>query len=309
MDRDQPSDRIHALLRGVRPSAIVDCDGDLEVEIEAPTVNLPQLPSAEGLGEPARIDGEHPVYLLYTSGTTGTPKAVVVPDRGLRNLITGFLAPLFDENDVSTVGVISPFFFDASMKMIHGALGTGRCLSIITTDERDDFGELTRALHESRVDALDGTPTYLGAWMEYVGLRERPSLKCLLIGGERLGAELANRLTQVTGGQVYNVYGPTEATVDATVHRHQPDSQRVPIGRPIPGVDVRLMRGRHEVGVGQPGELLIGGAGVALGYFDDPKRTEEKFVIDPFGPGSGRLPMTGLYGPTNICILKVNQQS
>lgn len=293
VDRDQPSDRIHALLRGVRPSAIVDCDGDLEVEIEAPAVNLPQLPSAEGLGEPARIDGEHPVYLLYTSGTTGTPKAVVVPDRGLRNLVTGFLAPLFDENDVSTVGVISPFFFDASMKMIHGALGTGRCLSIITTDERDDFGELTRALHESRVDALDGTPTYLGAWMEYVGLRERPSLKCLLIGGERLGAELANRLTQVTGGQVYNVYGPTEATVDATVHRHQPDSQRVPIGRPIPGVDVRLMRGRHEVGVGQPGELLIGGAGVALGYFDDPKRTEEKFVIDPFGPGSGRFYRTG----------------
>ncbi|WP_433930262.1 amino acid adenylation domain-containing protein [Curtobacterium flaccumfaciens] len=296
IDAAAPAARRADLVRLARPDAIVDADATLSAdEYDAPVITFPASTSRGGTVRPPRTDPDRPVYVIFTSGSTGRPKAVVVSDRGLDNLVSAFVGPLFDAHGVSTVGVVSPFTFDASIKMTYGALTTGRTLHIITEDERDDVATMGGRLTAAGVDALDGTPSYL-AVLAAQDPATAPALACILVGGEPLSAELADALAGWSGAQVVNVYGPTEATVDATSHTHVVGAARVPIGAPIAGVDVRIARGGRLVAVGQPGEIHIGGAGVALGYLDDADLTAERFVVDPFGPGSGRFYRTGDLG-------------
>ena len=297
VDAEQPQQRLRDLTVRARAAAVVDCDDDLPGDLAPDVAQVDMAGLGEApLPEEPEIEPEHPLYLLYTSGTSGQPKAVVVPDRGLSNLISGFIAPTFDEHAVGTAALLAPFYFDASIKIIYGALATGRTLHIVTADERDDIRTLAATLTTAGVDAIDGTPSYLQALAAQLDDGHALALRCMLIGGEPLAAELADTLAAATGAAVYNVYGPTEATVDATAHRHEPGSGRVPIGRPIPGVEVRIMRRGRRVAPGQPGEIVIGGPGVALGYFDDAEMTAEKFRLDSFGPGSGRCYWTGDLG-------------
>ncbi|GIG70496.1 non-ribosomal peptide synthetase [Phytomonospora endophytica] len=295
IDRANPEARLRALLADSRPACVITCDEPVDTGL--PTLDLRELPTSTAAQPPAETTPETAVYCLYTSGTSGTPKGVIVEDRGLTNLHAEFIDPLLTAEGVGTVGLIAPFAFDASIKMIYGALTTGRHLRVLTAGERDDVTGLAARLAAWNVDALDCTPTYLGVLCDTWQRGPAAHLTALLVGGEALDTALADRAAALTGATVYNVYGPTEATVDATCHRHEPGT-RMTIGRAIPGADVRVVRNGRALGRGLPGEIWIGGAGVARGYLDAPELTAEKFTEDPFGPGSGRFYRTGDRGRT-----------
>ncbi|MBX0301895.1 amino acid adenylation domain-containing protein, partial [Cryobacterium sp. 1639] len=297
VERRQPAERLLRVVADVAARCVIDCDGDLVVPGTA-VLLLDEAMLTDSTSAPAFTvphgDASTAVYCIYTSGSSGTPKGVVIEDGGLQNLCTAFIAPLLEESKVAHIALLASFAFDASIKMIYGALTTGRHLVILTDDERDDVLGLADRLAVLGVDAFDCTPSYLRAlrraW-EPAGIA--PRLAALLVGGEALDAQTADWASSALGAVVSNVYGPTEATVDATVHHYVPGSGTVNIGAPIPGVDVRIVRGGRPVGTGLPGELWIGGVGVARGYVGDPGLTAERFVIDPFGVGSGRYYRTG----------------
>jgi acyl-CoA synthetase (AMP-forming)/AMP-acid ligase II len=152
-----------------------------------------------------------------------------------------------------------------------------------------------RLLEREAVSALQITPAYLQVLLEDEGAQHFiKGLRHILIGGERLGAEVKERLRALSGAKLYNVYGPTETTIWPTAGMLE-RGKEVGIGRPIGNTDTYIVDGDGNLcGMGIPGELWIGGAAVARGYWGQAELTAEKFVANPFG--EGRLYRTGDVG-------------
>ncbi|MFD6563043.1 condensation domain-containing protein [Micromonospora profundi] len=217
---------------------------------------------------------DSPAYIIFTSGTTGAPKGVVVSRTALSNLIQGE-AQRFGISAGSRVLLIAPPTVDPWICHVAGALTAGAALVHVdpaTSDLRSD-------LMGARV-----THAFLPAPM--VGLlagANAPALQMLASAGDHCRrADLAS----APGERHFNIYGPTEATVTATVAAVTGDAEPVPVGAPIRGLGARvLIDGAASAPLGVPGHLLITGAGVALGYLDDAALTRERFRDDPCSPG------------------------
>ena len=249
-------------------------------------------------GSPVAVaggDGDQAAYVIYTSGSTGVPKGVVVPHRAVVNFLGSMLRePGLGAGDV--VVAVTTLSFDISVLELFLALVCGARVVVASADEALDANLLVGVLERSDATVLQATPTtfamlFAGGWSGRGGLK-------VLCGGEALSPELAGRL--VAGcGPVWNMFGPTETTVWSTVASVTAEAvaatsgPAMSIGRPIANTVCRVLDGRGGlVPVGVPGELHIGGAGVASGYLDRPELTESRFVVDPFDPG-GRLYRTG----------------
>jgi thioesterase domain-containing protein len=191
------------------------------------------------------------------------------------------------------VAVNGPITFDTSVKQVIQLL-EGHCLEIIPEPLRRDGEALCGYLRERAVDVLDCTPTQLHLLLAGGLVRDPTSVRCVLVGGEAIDPAL----WQVLAGssiEFVNVYGPTECTVDATACRIERGQPRPSLGHPLANVRTYVLdRDRQLVPVGVPGELYIGGAGVARGYLGDPEATAERFLDDPFDrtPGA-RMYRTG----------------
>ena len=235
-------------------------------------------------------------YVMYTSGSTGRPKGVAVPHRGIVRLLFGQDYTRFAPDEV--FGHVSAFTFDVTTFEIWGALLHGaRCVMLppgvptpaVVADTIGRHGITTLWLTGSLFNGLiEDAPGALA------GLRR------LLVGGEALSVPHVRRaLGLLRGTQLINGYGPTEASVFACCHpvpRDLPaDAPSVPIGRPITNTDAYVMdRHGQLTPIGVPGELLLGGPGVALGYVNRPDLTREKFIPDPFtGEPGARVYRTG----------------
>ncbi|HEY6349974.1 MAG TPA: amino acid adenylation domain-containing protein [Candidatus Angelobacter sp.] len=281
-----PASNIRAIVVGVTEQGIV-LDGS----------------SVNGLGSP-----DVPAYVIYTSGSTGQPKGSIVSHRALVNHAMQ-MVDLYDLGPDRRMLQFSPLSFDASAEDIFPTLLSGAAL----VAPQDSFAyspqELLAFCQENEITAVH-LPVVL--WHHLVdnlfnrNLTLPTQLRVLSVGGESPSADHLNRWSAITGDRVAfrNMYGPTEATITATVYRRdaaKPAHEgrtRVPIGRPLKNVSVYVLGSEMEpVSVGEPGEIYIGGAGLAYGYINRPDLTAEKFVPDPFGlhPGS-RLYRTGDMG-------------
>lgn len=230
-------------------------------------------------------------YLIYTSGSTGRPKGVEIPHRAAVN----FLADMAREPGMGPedrILAVTTLSFDISLLELLLPLSVGATAVLVDSDTAADGRRLRELLEEVRPTHLQGTPA---TWrlLLAAGWEGDASLTALS-GGETLPPDLAEELVEKTG-VLWNVYGPTEATVWATRHRVTEVDGPVSIGRPIANTRVHVLdENLRPVPVGVPGELCIGGLGVARGYHRRPDLTEEKFVPDPFGHGPGdRLYRTG----------------
>ena len=246
---------------------------------------------------PAKEDAHQLAYVIYTSGSTGRPKGVMVEHRNVASLWQG-LEPLYRAaRPCRRVAVNASFNFDASVKQFIQLL-SGRTLVIVPQETRLDPPAMLDFLAANAVDAIDCTPWQLKSWVS-AGLLATPArrLSTVLIGGEPIDTELWKTLARCPDTDFFNVYGPTESTVDATFARLRADETAPHIGRPMENRQIHILdRSRQLAPAGVAGEIYIGGAGVARGYLNRPDLTAERFLPDPFAGGDARLYKTGDLG-------------
>ncbi|MCF7549503.1 non-ribosomal peptide synthetase [Pseudonocardia sp. WMMC193] len=247
-------------------------------------------------GNPHRAD--LPAYVIYTSGSTGRPKGVVTPYRGLTNMMVNHREKIFRPAVAAAGGRVFrvahtvSFSFDMSWEELLW-LVDGHEVHICDESLRRDAPELVRYCDRERIDVVNVTPTYAHHLFAAGFLdadRHRPPL--VLLGGEAVPESIWGRLRDTDGVWGYNLYGPTEYTIN-TLGAGTDESATPVVGRPIANTrDHVLDAGLQPVPAGVVGELYVAGAGLARGYLGRGALTAERFVADPFTPG-GRLYRTG----------------
>ncbi|HVR96204.1 MAG TPA: amino acid adenylation domain-containing protein, partial [Thermoanaerobaculia bacterium] len=256
-----------------------------------------RLPVLEPAAPPAAgSTPENLAYVMFTSGSTGAPKAVGVPHRAVVRLVRAM-----DYADLGPRQVflqLAPPAFDASTLEVWGPLLNGGRLVLFPPAVRPASAELGAVLQRHEVTALWLTAGLFHQTVE-TGLEGLRTVSQLLAGGDVLSPEHVNRvLTELPGCVVINGYGPTENTTFTCCHPVRepvPPGLTVPIGRPIANTYVHVLgRDLQPVPVGVPGELFAGGDGLARGYLNRPDLTAQRFVPDPFAAAPGaRLYRTG----------------
>ncbi|SOB88723.1 non-ribosomal peptide synthetase [Streptomyces sp. 1331.2] len=294
MDPDYPDERLAFMLR--------DTDACLVLTQErhrARLTRLSDMPAllidqagAQDAGEVPVIDvgPDHLAYILYTSGSTGEPKGVMIEHRSICRLVDS--ASLAEVSASDVVGQTSNFCFDVYTHECWSALTRGATLAVVAKEALVDSARLA-----DTVRSLGITTLWLTSALFNRHLTERPDmlagLKTVLYGGEAVERSVADAV--IAGpwapGRLANCYGPTEATVCAVRHtveatdEHRPT---MPIGRPLDNTEVYVMDPTGRLSpVGVPGELWIAGPGVARGYWNRPALTEQRFVRHPFSTASG----------------------
>ncbi len=230
-------------------------------------------------------------YVIYTSGSTGRPKGVMLEHRSVVN----FLASMQREpglREGERFVSVTTLSFDIAGLEIHGPLSSGGTVVLASRATALDGRALAALLERERADLLQATPATWRLLLDS-GWRGRAGLK-MLCGGEALPRELAQRLLAL-GGELWNLYGPTETTIWSTAWRVTDASRAIPIGRPIANTQCYVLDERHQpVPIGVGGELCIGGDGLARGYLGREELTAEKFVtIELPGLGKRRVYRTG----------------
>jgi surfactin family lipopeptide synthetase A len=303
LDPDDPAERIAFMLADLGAPVLVTNHGRTG-SLPAAGARVVLVDDGDGDGdEPpdreraARPHPDNACYIVYTSGSTGRPKGVVVTHRGLTN----YLMWSIDAYQVAAGGgapLVSPLRFDLSVTTLFCPLLAGR--PVVLVPEGDELDVLARYLTRN-VDfgLVKLTPAHLEALDRAMPRVPAEADGFLVVGGESLhGSTAAAWRERVPGLRMVNEYGPTETVVGCCayeVDEHTDLTGTVPIGRPIANMrlyvlDANLM----PVVPGAVGELYVGGAGVARGYWNRPDLTAQRFVADPFAttPG-GRLYRTG----------------
>jgi len=247
---------------------------------------------AEGAGDnlPPLSPPPRLAYVIYTSGSTGKPKGVMVPRRALVNFLLSMAErPGFTRAD--TLLAVTTVSFDISLLELLLPLTTGGQVVMAGKEQAYDAGELGRLLESHHVTLMQATPTTWRLLVES-GWAGKPDLR-ILCGGEALTADLARQLLPRCR-ELWNMYGPTETTIWSSLARIT-SADAIGLGAPIANTQFYVVNeGREVVPAGTPGELLIGGEGVALGYLHKPEMTAQRFLADRFTPvPGGQLYCTG----------------
>ncbi|MGW5145710.1 amino acid adenylation domain-containing protein [Rhodococcus koreensis] len=304
LELDHPAERLVAMLDDARPTVLVTTS-DVAGTLAAATVDtlavdtldfgaVASAPLSEAElggfapGTPGRLD--HPAYVIYTSGSTGKPKGVVTPYRGLTNMQFNHREAIFEPVVAAAGGrrlriahTVS-FAFDMSWEELLW-LVEGHEVHICDENLRRDAEALVAYCDTHEIDVVNVTPTYAQHLIEEGLLdegrgRHRPPL--VLLGGEAVSDSVWNRLRDTDGTCGYNLYGPTEYTIN-TLGAGTVDSATPTVGTPIWNTSAYVLDAwLRPVPDGVPGELYISGVGLARGYLDRFALTAERFVADPF---------------------------
>ena len=243
---------------------------------------------AQAVDEPLEPDAAPGdlAYILYTSGSTGRPKGVMIPHRAIANHMR-WMAEALPLTADDVVLQRTPIGFDASVWEFWAPLIAGARLAMAPAGAHRDPALLARALAEHEVTVLQMVPSMLRALLDEPTFAEGGRLRRICCGGEALTPDLTDACLGRLPVELVNLYGPTEATIDATWWRCRPGERSTPIGRPIAGIRAWVLDERQQpVPPGVPGELHLGGVGLALGYVSRPDLTAARVGPDPQPPGS-----------------------
>ncbi|MCT7964314.1 amino acid adenylation domain-containing protein [Laspinema sp. D1] len=243
---------------------------------------MPFLPPITG------VTSENLAYIIYTSGSTGKPKGVLIAHQGLCNLVETQIK-LFKVRPDSCVLQFASISFDASIWEIIMALCVGGTLCLGTREQLQPGPTLLQLLREQKITHANFVPSVLAALPN----EELPALENIVVGGEECPPSLVERWA--SGRRFFNLYGPTESTVCATIAQCFNSTGTLSIGRPIANTQTYILDPHNQpVPIGVPGELHIAGVGLAKGYLNRPDLTDEKFIPNPFSNELGsRLYKTG----------------
>ncbi|MGQ0635971.1 MAG: amino acid adenylation domain-containing protein [Planctomycetaceae bacterium] len=297
LETNAPPTRLRTLIRDTGAKVVLTCapqqvPGDLPdlrtVLLDDPALHLKRQPD----DNPALNGAADAIaYVMYTSGSTGLPKGVLVPHRGIVRLVCGAAYVPFGQK-LRFLWLASPAF-DASTFELWGALLHGSAC-VIYPERVPDLGDLERLLREQQINCLWLTSSFFNILVD-----SRPELLAgvshLIIGGEALSVDHVRKFRlrhpQVT---LINGYGPTETTTFACTYPIPPelpaDWTSIPIGRPIANTEAYVLdAARQPVAIGVAGELHIGGDGLARGYLNRRELTSEKFIPHPFRSSADAL--------------------
>ncbi|WP_216209698.1 non-ribosomal peptide synthetase [Amycolatopsis aidingensis] len=302
-DPGYPDERLRYLLADANPALVITGSAIatrlpphvplLPLDDSATHSALAALP-ADDLTEAERaapLTGRDAAYLCYTSGSTGRPKGVLVEHAALVNLHEHHRERLFPP-EVSRVALTAPLAFDASWDPVLWMVA-GHELHLIDEDTRRAADALVGYLRERRVDVVETTPSHARQLLAAGLLAGEHRPRVLALGGEPVDPGLWQELRRVEGLIGYNLYGPTESTVDSVIARLG-EHDRPAIGTPVHNTRALVLDARlRPAPAGVAGELYLGGAGLARGYLGRAGRTAERFVADPFGGSGERLYRTG----------------
>ena len=247
------------------------------------SINAPDSSTAT----PARVEPRHLAYVIYTSGSTGKPKGVGIEHRNIVNYVLG-VSERFGFEPGMQHAIISTIAADLGNTVLFPALATGGTLHVIAQERAENGALLAEYFEREKIDVLKIVPSHFAALNpERVMPRRR-----LILGGEASRLDWVAKLRAISPGcEIHNHYGPTETTVGVLTYRVGTElpvtpSGNLPLGKPLPGSEIRL----------EDGELCIGGAGVARGYLNRPELTAEKFAGGFYRTGDrGRLLPDGNY--------------
>ena len=231
------------------------------------------------------IAPDDPVYVIFSSGSTGRPKGIVIPHRALVNYVQWANAAYL-RNSASDLALHTSLAFDLTVTSIFTPLTTGG--AVVAYPPRGVRPPILDVMDDDRVDVIKLTPSHLALAVEHRATPAR--LRAFIVGGENFDVDLARRVDDRFGGRVaiFNEYGPTETTVGCMIHRFDRNHDRrasVPIGRPAADTYIYLLDDQLTPVGNSVGEIFVGGAGLALGYLDDPSLTADRFIADPFRDG------------------------
>ena len=303
LDPDHPRERLAAILADTTPRLLLAerrLAGLVPAAVGATSVWLGEGAAAEAPEElpPGPVDGKNLAYVIHTSGSTGRPKGVMVSHRAIANRLL-WMQREFPLSASDRVLQKTPLSFDASIWEIFCPLLAGAELVMARPGGHADSAYLAREVGASEITVLQLVPSLLHPFLDAPGVEDCTSLERMFCGGEELTTALAERFGRRLGARLHNLYGPTEAAIDATFWVCRPGPSEggrgVPIGRPLANVEVHVLNPHLLLAPPEvPGELMIGGAGLARGYRGRPGETAARFLPNPWSEVPGeRLYRTG----------------
>ncbi|MEO8425514.1 MAG: amino acid adenylation domain-containing protein, partial [Verrucomicrobiota bacterium] len=306
LDPAYPKDRLKYMLQDTRTTVVLTQEhfrdslilsGVTPICLDNDQTEL----SKESQQDPdAETNSLNPAYVMYTSGSTGAPKGVLVTHRGVvnHNLAAVKLYGLEPEDRVLQFASIS---FDIAVEELFPSWMIGATVVFRTEDVALSGKQFLRWIEQEGISVMDLPTAYWHEWVQQISRLEEvlpQSLRVVIVGGEKAQSGVFSTWLEVGGDRVrwFNTYGPTETTVIATAYspkvnlESQSESGDLPIGRPISNTQVYLLDAYLQpVPTSVAGELYIAGEGLARGYLNRPDSTAEKFLPNPFSVEPGRL--------------------
>ena len=270
-------------LREVMPEAQCEL---VKLDTQWETISQQSVENLQPIATPEDI-----AYVVYTSGSTGKPKGVEIPHRALTNFLWSMRTqPGCTENDILLA--VTTLSFDIAGLELYLPLITGGRIELASQQVAADGWLLQKQIEASGVTLMQATPATWRMLIE-TGWKGTPGITALC-GGEGLPRELANQLLERTAA-LWNMYGPTETTIWSSVQRMSREDPEITIGLPIANTEFYILdKNLQPMPIGVPGELFIGGDGLARGYRNRPELTAEKFIPHPYSDKPGaRLYCTG----------------
>jgi amino acid adenylation domain-containing protein len=295
LDLSAPRDRLAYMLRDAEVSVLLTQQHVRSVlpECAASVVCLdsdwPMIARASAGAPISAVTPDNLAYIIYTSGSTGQPKGVLVPHRGLTNVTCAHIRDLDVQPQTRALPFVS-LHFDAAQVEYWRALAAGATLCMTDGETLLPGAALANFLREQAINLVSLPTSVLTA---LPGECDFPDLRHLIVGGEALSMEGASRWYK--GRRFFNGYGPTETTICSTIAENWDINRPPPLGKPIANTHVYVLdENLQPKPIGVPGELYIGGVGVARGYLHQPDSTAARFLADPFSTRPGaRLYKTG----------------
>ncbi|MBI9033344.1 MAG: amino acid adenylation domain-containing protein [Bacteroidales bacterium] len=281
IDRSFPEDRIKHIIADASIKYVLT-ESDLIPEISTSTntdVSVLNITDEEILNhserrlsnEEVKIYPENLTYIIYTSGSTGRPKGVMTQHFNVVHFVNSF-KQVCQLNSSDRLYNGFAYSFDGSVEEIWMAFSSGASLIVATDEMAKLVSSATRLIQKEKITFLSTVPTFLSMVHDAI-----PTVRLIILSGEKCPPELVNKWAK-NGCRMLNVYGPTETTVNTTAWDCIPGKQ-VSIGKPIPGYEVTILdENKKPVADGKQGELYIGGDGLAKGYLNQEKLTDDTFI-------------------------------